>query len=403
MWSPRLRGARNGSGERGARTTWRSSSAFWSWGDRDGIRTLKLEGEDEAYRYFALAYLGEEVDVNGTFKTPVGNALALFASRSERYYNALKSRGAFGFWGVKRYNTVELLDVASVRGFEEMRPIACRYVDRISPRTDVEKVVFARYLMECGVKPDLNVNESTLLPWMVAEVARVKASLGQDYSHEVSLLRESDWGDFYNTAYVAWVFHSLNESVPEGALDYLARNLTEGYPTYYYAYALMVFHDFNMAEFNETLAILEDYQRPNGGFGYNRDSSPGLRSTSLVLQALEYAGVENEIYEKGRNFLRKTLYAEVPEVERDGDTLRLQNATFLLIRDSSFVGKVENATSTEGFDGVLLVYPSENPLMVEAIPMKGFSPAEGALNVEHVALPVLLALALILLVVGRRR
>lgn len=371
-------------------------------GDLEGVKAINLHGEDRAYLYFALAYMGEEVTIEGTFKTPIGNALALFASGSEEYYEALTSMESFGFWGVKRYNTVELLDAAEVDGFEELKPIACRYIDMISPRSDVEKVVFARYLMECGVTPDLNVNESALLPWMVAEIARVKSLMGEDYSAEINRLRDGNWGDFYNTAYVVWVLHSLNESVPEDALEYLKENLTEGYPTYYYAYALRVFHDFGMEEFNETLEILKDYQRPNGGFGYNEDSSPGLRSTALVLQALEYAGVKNEVYKEGREFIRDALYADIPEVERDGDTLKLQNATFLLIRDSRFVGREENMTSMDGLDGVVVVYPSESPLTVDVIPINGFSPAEHGLGMSRILPAALLAFVLIFLVARRR-
>lgn len=377
---------------------------LWALGDVEGIKKLDVGGEDGAFKYFALAYLGEAVEVSGDYKTPLGNALALYASRSDFYLRRLLERGTFGFWGFKRYNTAELIDVSRVSGFEDLKPIACSYIDLINPSGDVEKAVFANYLLECGIRPDLSVNESALLPWLVAEVARLKAILGEDYSGEVALLWESDWGDFYNTAYVAWVLHSLNVTVPDSELSKLKEGLKEGYPTYYYASALKTFHDFGMEEEEKrTLSILQSYQNPDGGFGYNANSPSGLRSTALVLQALEYAGVENEICEKGRDFLRSALYADIPEAELDGDLLRLQNATFLLIRDSRFAGRAENATSIENLDGVLVVYPSENPLMVKTIPVEGFSPAKGALNVEKVALPALLALALILLVVGKRR
>lgn len=195
-------------------------------------------------------------------------------------------------------------------------------------------------------------NYSSLLPWQVAEVARIKALLGKPYDDAVEYLLSSPnngtWKDFYNTAYVVWVLKSLNVSYDyEKSLHYLSANLTwmlseknsktgdpvyYSIPTYYFSQAAIVFSQFGMKdELNKTLEVLKERQYPNGAFAYTHQSVTGITTTARVVWNLEVAGLtDTEIYRKGVAFLRDMLYAEIPEVKPE-----MANTTFLRVDEGN--------------------------------------------------------------------
>ncbi|NJE08459.1 hypothetical protein E3E31_07970 [Thermococcus sp. M39] len=271
---------------------------FLALGEKVAVNSVQIEGENKAFKYFALSYLGEKADVKEDFNSTLGIALALYASKSEKYHQKLLERQHFGFWGTKRFNTVEILDASKVKGFEDLKNVGCQYIDMIKPKNDMEKVIFARYFLMCNKKPDLNVNLTKILPWMVAEIMMIKAEEGEDYSKELNFLlsaqKDGIWKEFYNTAYVIWAMKKLNVDFDYNkSLEYLRDNLRAEYPTYYYAQALKTFYLFNMTEeVQKTLKILSEYQNPNGGFGYSNGNPSGIRSTALVLQALQDIRIE---------------------------------------------------------------------------------------------------------------
>ena len=372
---------------------------YMALGKREELEKMEVSGELEAYRAFALAYLGERVELDGDFKSTVAIAMALYATLDEKYREELLWREHFGFWGTLHYRVLDLLSVSKIKDFENLRPIACPYLSRVHPTSDWEKVALADYYLLCNQTPQLPSNPSGLLPWQVAELARAKAVLGEDYSAEVSYLLSTSengvWRDFYNTEYVVWVFRNLNVSYDYSkSLDYLSKNLTwmlstedpktgnpvyYNTPTYYFAYALLVFSDFGMErELNEILNVLAERQYENGAFPYTQGSIAGITSTAKAVWALQEAGLtETELYKKGFSFLRNLLYADIPELEVKDGTVRLANATFLLVRDSRYVGNSTGSVETSGLDGYVVVYPSKNPLSIEAYEVEGFVAAGG--------------------------
>ncbi|NJE05247.1 hypothetical protein E3E36_03625 [Thermococcus sp. M36] len=367
---------------------------YMALGRADDLERMEVSGELKAYRAFALAYLGREVELDGDFQSTVSVAMALYATGEEKYRGELLRREHFGFWGTLHYRVLDLLSVSKVEGFEDLKAIACPYVDKIQPRDEWEKAALADYHLTCGKKPELPENLSELLPWQVAEVARVKAELGQDYGDEIGYLLSTEkngvWRDFYNTEYVIWVFKQLNVSYDYGAsLEYLSKNLTwmisakdpktgnpvyYNTPTYYFAYALLVFKEFGMEkELDETLEILKKRQYPNGAFPYTQGSVAGITSTAKAAWALQEAGLTGtELYSKAVSFLRELLYADIPELEEKDGRVKLENATFLFVKGSEYTGNSTDTAETTGLDGYVVMYPVNNPLVIEAHAVNGF-------------------------------
>ena len=394
---------------------------YMALGEKDGLREMKVEGELEAYRAFALAYLGEKVELNRDFNSTVSIAMALYATGDERYLKELLSREHFGFWGVLHYRVLDLLSVSKIHGFEDLRSIACPYLSKIHPTDDWERIILADYYLLCDMSPELPSDLSQLLPWQVAELARVKALLRKDYRKEVNYLLSTGengiWRDFYNTEYVVEVFRFLNVSYNYShSLDYLSENLTwmlettdpktgnpvyYNVPTYYFAHAVIVFSEFGLGEeLNRTLDILAERQYSNGAFPYTQGSMAGITSTAKVLWALQEANLtETEPYRKGVRFLRELLYADIPEPRLNGTTLVLHNATFVLIRDSKYVGNSTERANVDGLDGYVVIYPSENPLVIRAGEVEGFRPvvkgSGGSISYFYVVLAGVLLLVVI--------
>ncbi|ASJ01820.1 squalene cyclase [Thermococcus profundus] len=357
--------------------------AFASMALHDG--GLLKTAEPGPFKYFALAYLGKDPSVPGNIavRNPLEAALLLYATGDEKYHDALVRMEHFGFWGTLRYNPVDLMEASKVWGFESLKSIACPYVSKIQPQLhfEWEKVVYASYFLSCGMDVELpnSSTYSSLKPWQIAEIARIKSKTGAPYDGEVSYLLShingTSWGDFYNTEYVVWVLRSLNVSVDYAPiLRYLESSIANDSPTYYYAYALMVFKEFGReAALNETLYILGERQGPDGGWGYTAGAPSGIKSTATVLWALERAGLVNTpLYTRGWNFLRKAIYAEIPAPkERDGE-FRMENATIVQIKNGRYIGNATGAVSTVGLDGLVYIYPSKNPLVIGAVAEGGF-------------------------------
>ena len=348
-------------------------------------RDLVEKMNETAFKYFALSYLGShpEVPSNYSPKGPLETALLLYATGDEKYLKELLSMEHFGFWGTLRYNPVELLEASYVSGFSEMREIACPYLEQIRPqlRFEWERVVYAKYFLSCGMDVELP-NESaysSLKPWQIAEIARIKAILGKPYTREVDYLLNhrngTGWGDFYNTEYVVWVLHDLNVTLDYSPiLDSLEMELTNTSPTYYYAYALIVFKEFGRENaLNRTLEILAERESPEGGWGYAPGAPAGIKSTSTVLWGLEEAGLFNTyLHRKGWNFLKRALYVKIPVPERSNGALSVENATLLKIRNGEYAGNASSTVEMDSLDGVVYIYTSKNPLAVGAIPVSGF-------------------------------
>ncbi|QDA32519.1 hypothetical protein FH039_10445 [Thermococcus indicus] len=404
---------------------------YMALGEKEKLREMEVKGELRAYRAFALAYLGEKVELGDDFNSTVALAMALYATGDEKYREELLKREHFGFWGVLHYRVLDLLSVSKVGGFENLRPIACPYLSRIHPTDDWEKVILADYYLLCNETPELPSNLSALLPWQVAELARVKALMGEDYSGEVSYLlstgKNGVWRDFYNTEYVVEVFRFLNVSHDYSlSLDYLSRNLTwmlettdsetgnpvyYNVPTYYLAHAVIVFSEFEMEkELNETLGLLAERQYDNGAFPYTQGSVAGITSTARIAWALQRAGLEDtEIHVKAVSFLRNLLYAEIPSPEVAGETASLANATFLLVRDGSYIGNATGKATITGLDGYVVIYPAESPLSITAYEVNGFAAVKSDGRNEEAAYvyigvgALLVALALVIVRRGRRK
>ena len=381
---------------------------FLALEEKVAVSSVQIEGENRAFKYFTLSYLGEEVSVKEDFNSTLGIALVLYATKSEKYHQKLLERQHFGFWGTKRFNTVEILDASKVEGFEELKDVGCQYIGMIKSRDDTEKVIFARYLLMCGKKPELVVNLTKVLPWMVAEIMMIKAGEGEDYSKELNFLlsvqKDGVWKEFYNTAYVVWAMKKLNLDFDYNkSLEYLMNNLRAGYPTYYYAQALKTFYLFNMTEeIQKTLKILSEYQNPNGGFGYSRGNPSGIRSTALVLQALQDVGIKNELYEKGWKFLRMILYLDIPEIKKEGNTLVLNDSKILMIKDSRFIGINMDKVDLNNLDGVVVMYKPKVLIFVKAIENRGFSPI-GIKKPPYAYISVGIAILILALIFLRRR
>lgn len=357
--------------------------------DKDDLEKLTVEGELKAYKAFALAYLGEKVSLEGNFFSPMAVAMALYATGNKKYREELLNMEHFGFWGKLHYRVLDLLDVSQISGFKELREIACPYLDKIPATEEWQKAVYAHYFVLCSKEPELPENYSALLPWQVAEVARIKALLEKPYDDAVEYLLSSSnngtWKDFYNTAYVIWVLKSLNVSYDyEKSFQYLSANLTwmlreqdsktgnplyYSIPTYYFSQAAIVFSQFGMKdELNKTLEVLKERQYPNGAFAYTHQSVTGITTTARVVWNLEVAGLsDTEIYRKGVDFLRKVLYAEIPEVKPE-----MANTTFLMVDGGKYVGNTTGRVNPTGLDGYVVIYPSENPLMIKAVAVEGF-------------------------------
>ncbi|AEK73647.1 membrane protein, conserved [Thermococcus sp. 4557] len=403
---------------------------YMALGKREELEKMEVSGELEAYRAFALAYLGEGVELDGNFKSTVALAMALYATLNGKYREELLQREHFGFWGTLHYRVLDLLSVSKIGGFENLRPTACPYLSKVHPTDDWERVILADYYLLCNITPELPSNLSALLPWQVAELARVKALMGEDYSAEVSYLLSTSengvWKDFYNTEYVVWVFRTLNMSYDYSkSLDYLSKNLTwmlstkdpktgnpvyYNTPTYYFAYALLVFRSFGMErELNKTLNVLAERQYENGAFPYTQGSIAGITSTAKAVWALHEAGLtDTELYEKGVSFLRSLLYAEIPSPEVGENAVSLANATFLLVRDGSYAGNSTGRAELTGLDGYVVIYPSKNPLVISAEEVNGFRAVEPATGDERTAYfyiaagVALIALAVVVVRRGRR-
>ncbi len=367
---------------------------YMALGKSSELEKMNVSGELAAYRAFALAYLGKHVELNGNFSSPMTVAMALYATGKGEYRDELLRMEHFGFWGGLHYRVLDLLSVSRVSGFEDLRGAACPYLGRIRADTEWQKAALASYYVLCNRKPTLPVNYSGLLPWQVAEVARVKAKLGEDPASEIDyLLRNSTdgvWRDFYNTEYVLWVFKSLNVSYDYGkSLSYLQNNLTwmltsrdpktgrpvyYSVPTYYFAYAVIVFKEFGLeGPLNASLGILRERQYKNGAWPYTPDSIAGVTTTATVLWALQQSNLTDlGMYSKGVSFLRKTLYARLPLPSREGTSVSLENATFLRVENSRYIGNSTGGTDTDGLDGYVVIYPEEHPLYVRSYAVEGF-------------------------------
>ncbi len=393
---------------------------YLALGDVKKLEALHPKGDLVAYRAFALAYLGRKTRLSGDFRLPRAVAMALYATGSDKYREELLKMEHFGFWGVLHFRTLDLLNVAMIKGFMDLKSAACPYVGLIKASSDWQRVALAKYYVMCGLKPQLPENYSSLLPWQVAEIARIDALLGMNYSAPVAYLlsrsEEGIWRDFYNTEYVVWVFRRLNVTYNYSvSLRYLERNLTwmattkdaktgnpvyYNVPTYYFAYAVIVFKEFGMTKaLNETLSLLRERQYPNGAFPYTEGSLAGITSTSTVAWALQESGLNgSDIYSKATSFLRSVLYADIPSLQPLGKTVRLDNATFLLVKDSKYVGNQTDQVFTDGLDGYIVVYPRESPLSVSAIAVKGFHAAspwrEHGITRTQVLVVLLLAAAI---------
>lgn len=392
---------------------------YMALGEKKELKEMEAEGELKAYRAFALAYLGEKVTLSGEFNSTVAVAMALYATRDEKYRQELLRRQHFGFWGTLHYRALDLVSVSKIRGFKGLQHEACPYISKITPTTEWEKVILADYYLACNLTLQLPSNISGLLPWQVAELARVKAALGKDYSREVSYLlstgKNGVWKDFYNTEYVVWVLKTLNVIYDyELSLRYLSENLTwmlttadprtgnpvyYNAPTYYFAYAVIVFKEFGMEnELNETLEVLEERQYPNGAFPYTQGSVAGITSTAKAVWALQEAGItESQMYEKGVQFLRDLLYAEIPKPEVSGDAVKLANATFILVKNGLYAGNSTESAEVGGLDGYVVIYPSGSPLMIEAREVNGFTASEPASGGKEAYIYIIGGVALVTL------
>ncbi|AAL81793.1 hypothetical protein PFDSM3638_08450 [Pyrococcus furiosus DSM 3638] len=368
--------------------------------DRKSLEKLGINEELEVYKAFALSYLGESVNLPvRDYNSPMEVAMALYATGKEKYKEKLLALQNFGFWGVLRYRVLDLIDVSKINEFRNLTSVACPYLKKVTPQFEWEKVVLADYYLHCGVSPELPSNITGLLPWQIAEVARIKAYLGLDYSNEIkyllSIQENGKWEDFFNTEYVILVFKMLD--VPynyTSSIEYLKANLTwmvsakdesgapiyYKIPTYYFAYALILFKEFNMSEeFNITLKILQERQYKTGAFPYTQGSVAGITSTSKVLWALEKVGlVDSEMYRNGVSYLRKLLFADIPEPRLVDGKVFLENSTLILIRDSKYIGNATNSAVVSTLDGYIVIYPSQYPLSIKAYEVHGFRAEKGS-------------------------
>ncbi|WP_099209822.1 prenyltransferase/squalene oxidase repeat-containing protein [Thermococcus henrietii] len=362
-------------------TTMGQIFGYMALGDVKDLRKVEASGVNALYKAFAIAYLtGENVQISSPLRDPASLALLLYATGEKRYAKELLNSLHFGFWGVLKYQPPDLLEAATLPGFYDLKPIACPYMLKVQPRFEWEKVVLARYYVECNHSIDLSeIHLQKLKPWMVAEIARLNHDLGKPYEREISYLLDSEegnhWGNFYDTAYIVWVLSALNITMNyTPVLNWLASNVRDDYPNYYYAYALVDFDRFGMKKaLNRTLTILKRHQHPSGGWGYNAESPDNIKTTAEVLRALLETGLSNtETYRKGYEFIRRSLYADIPQPTSTGSVVELKNATFLLIKNGIFYGNTTERMCVNGLEGYVVVYPSTHPLTVSAVPVTGF-------------------------------
>jgi len=350
-------------------------------GDLQGLESIEATGVNGLYKAFAVAYLtGKPVEMNSTLADPASLALLLYATGDKRYETALLKEMHFGFWGVLKYQPPDLLEVATLPGFSDLTPIACPYMERVKPQFEWEKVVLSGYYVECNESVSFTgVDYSKLKPWMIAEMARINHLLGRPYGAEVRYLTEhmnDSWGNFFNTAYVVWVLSDLNVTLNyTEPLSRLASNLTDKYPNYYYAYALMDFHRFNYTDaFNVTYSIIKSRQNPSGAWGYTAGSPGNLKSTAEILRALRAVGLVNTTaYRRGYRFIRSFLYADIPPATSNGTSITLRNAVFFRIKNGIYLGNTTGTLDTSGLDGYIVMYPMVHPLLVNTTPVRGFA------------------------------
>ncbi|WP_297534634.1 prenyltransferase/squalene oxidase repeat-containing protein [Thermococcus sp.] len=363
------------------KTTMGMIFGYMALGDLKGLESVDATGVNALYKAFAIAYLtGKNVQISSNLDDPASLALLLYATGDKKYEEELVKSVHFGFWGNLKYQPPDLLEAAQLPGFSDLKPIACPYMLKVKPKFEWEAVVLAKYYVECNQTVDLsNLNFTKLRPWMVAEIARINHILGKPYGREVSYLLKNEsnnhWGNFFNTAYVVWVLSSLNVSLNyTSIMNWLASNLTTKYPNYYYAYALMDFHRFNYTKaFNETFEIIKKRQNPDGAWGYTAGSPDNIKSTAEILKALLNSGLENTTtYNRGYTFLRKFLYANIPEPKTGGGTVELTKARFFVIKDGRLVENTTNSANVGNADGYVMVYPYDHPLVVKAVPVGGF-------------------------------
>ncbi|WP_456423050.1 hypothetical protein [Thermococcus sp.] len=354
---------------------------YMALGDLEKLENLDAEGVNALYKAFAIAYLtGKNVSVTSNLDDPTSLALLLYATGSKEYENKLIRSMHFGFWGTIKYQPPDLLEAAGLPGFSDLKPVACPYMLKVKPRFEWEKVVLAKYYLECNGSVDLsNVDLTKLKPWMIAEVARINSLTGKPYQKEIDYLLKiengSHWDNFFNTAYVVWVLSSLEVDVDyKSVLAWLSSNLSNSYPNYYYAYALIDFYRFNYTEeFNRTFNILKNRQNPDGAWGYTLGSPDNIKSTAEILKALLVAHLENTTsYKRGYSFLKRLLYADIKKPETIDDMVKLKGARFLVIRDGVLAENSTDSANVQGADGYVVIYPAKYPLVITATPVKGF-------------------------------
>ncbi|WP_297467216.1 prenyltransferase/squalene oxidase repeat-containing protein, partial [Thermococcus sp.] len=363
------------------KTTMDKIFGYMALGDVKDLRNVEATGVNALYKAFALAYLtGENVEINSTLNDPASIALLLYSTGNKKYEEDLLKSVHFGYWGTLKYQPPDMLETALLPGFSDLKPLACPYMLKVKPKFEWEAVVLAKYYVECNTSVELsNLNLEKLKPWMVAEIVRINYILGRPYGREVEYLlkneSENHWGNFFNTAYVVWVLSTLKVEVNyTPILNWLSSNLTDKYPNYYYAYALVDFHRFNYTEaFNETFEIIKKRQNPTGAWGYTAGAPDNIKTTAEILRALLEVGLSNTTtYKRGYNFLRNVFYVNIPKPKTENGIVTMKNATFLLIKDGTLVENVTGSAKIGGLDGYILIYPTKHPLLVNATPVEGF-------------------------------
>ena len=363
------------------KTTMDRIFGYMALGDVKDLENVEATGVNALYKAFALAYLtGKNVEINSSLSDPASVALLLYSTGNKKYEAELLKSVHFGYWGTLKYQPPDMLETALLPGFSDLKPLACPYMLKVKPKFEWEAVVLAKYYVECNHSVDLShLDLKKLKPWMIAEIARINYILGKPYDREVEYLlkneSENHWGNFFDTTYIVWVLSTLKVKVNyTPILNWLSSNLTDKYPNYYYAYALVDFHRFNYTgAFNETFGIIKKRQNPTGAWGYTAGAPDNIKTTAEVLRALLESGLSNTTtYKRGYNFLRNVFYVNIPQPEVENGVASMKNATFLLIKDGTLVGNVTNEAKIGGLDGYILIYPTKHPLLVNATPVEGF-------------------------------
>ncbi|NJF26126.1 squalene cyclase [Thermococcus sp. Bubb.Bath] len=382
------------------------------------IEAINATGVNALYRAFAISYLtGRYVNVSSTLTDAASLALLLYSTGKPQYKRDLLDMEHFGFWGTLKYNPVDLLEASTVPGFSNLTGIACPYMEKVKPHFKWERVVLAKYYVECGFSVNLSgIPFGTLKPWQVSEIARIDYKLSKPYGTPVEYLLSHEenghWGNFFDTAYIVWVLSTLNVRFNyTSPLEWLQSNLTNDYPNYYYAYALVDFHRFGLRKaFNTTLRIISSRQNPSGAWGYTAGTPGNIKSTAMMLKALREVRLENTtMYKRGVEFLRRFLYADIPKVSKNGSNAVMNNATFFVIKDGKLVGDTQSKLTVGSIDGYIVVYPGKNPLVITAVPVNGFtasspwrsSPVKSGLSRNtSVVYTVYIGIVVVLIVIG---